>query len=120
MPPGTGDIHLSILQNYIIDQVIMVTTPQKISEIDVSRAVSLYKKFHVPIWGVIENMSYYTLPQTGEKIEIFTGNGGNKISFEHKLELLTKLPIDSKLSIACDAGDDLSEFSYLLDAAKLP
>ncbi|MCF8494271.1 MAG: P-loop NTPase [Rickettsiaceae bacterium] len=119
-PPGTGDIHLSILQNYIIDQVIMVTTPQKISEIDVSRAVSLYKKFHVPIWGVIENMSYYTLPQTGEKIEIFTGNGGNKISFEHKLELLTKLPIDSKLSIACDAGDDLSEFSYLLDAAKLP
>ncbi len=119
-PPGTGDIHLSILQNYIIDQVIMVTTPQKISKIDVSRAVSLYKKFHVPIWGVIENMSYYTIPQTGEKIEIFTGDGGNKISFEHKLELLTKLPIESRLSIACDAGGDLSEFSYLLDAAKLP
>ena len=119
-PPGTGDIHLSILQNYIIDQVIMVTTPQKISKIDVSRAVSLYKKFHVPIWGVIENMSYYTIPQTGERIEIFTGDGGNKISFEHKLELLTKLPIESRLSIACDAGGDLSEFSYLLDAAKLP
>ena len=119
-PPGTGDIHLSILQNYIIDQVIMVTTPQKISKIDVSRAVNLYKKFHVPIWGVIENMSYYTIPQTGEKIEIFTGDGGNKISFEHKLELLTKLPIESRLSIACDAGGDLSEFSYLLDAAKLP
>ncbi len=119
-PPGTGDIHLSILQNYIIDQVIMVTTPQKISKIDVSRAVSLYKKFHVPIWGVIENMSYYTIPQTGEKIEIFTGDGGNKISFEHKLELLTKLPIESRLSVACDAGGDLSEFSYLLDAAKLP
>ena len=119
-PPGTGDIHLSILQNYIIDQVIMVTTPQKISEIDVSRAISLYKKFHVPIWGIIENMSYYFIPQTGEKIEIFTGDGGNKISFEHKLELLTKLPIESRLSIACDAGGDLSEFSYLLDAAKLP
>ena len=67
-PPGTGDIHLSILQNYIIDQVIMVTTPQKISEIDVSRAVSLYKKFNVPILGVIENMSYYVIPKTGENI----------------------------------------------------
>jgi ATP-binding protein involved in chromosome partitioning len=119
-PPGTGDIHLSILQNYIIDQVIMVTTPQKISGNDVSRAISLYKKFHVPIWGVIENMSYYTIPQTSEKIEIFTGDGGIKIAFEHKLELLTKLPIDSRLSIACDAGGDLSEFSYLLDATKLP
>ena len=53
MPPGTGDIHLSILQNYIIDQVIMVTTPQKISEIDVSRAVSLYKKFNVPIFRML-------------------------------------------------------------------
>ncbi|MBA2629145.1 MAG: P-loop NTPase [Rickettsiaceae bacterium] len=119
-PPGTGDIHLSILQNYIIDQVIMVTTPQKISEIDVSRAVSLYKKFHVPIWGVIENMSYYIIPQTKEKIEIFIGDGGNKIAFDHKLELLAKLPIESRLSIACDAGEDLSKFSYLLDAIKLP
>ena len=119
-PPGTGDIHLSILQNYIIDQVIMVTTPQKISEIDVSRAVSLYKKFNVPILGVIENMSYYVIPKTGENISIFTGDGGNKIAFDHNLDLLTKLPIDPRISIACDAGADLSQFSYLLDTIKLP
>jgi len=119
-PPGTGDIHLSILQNYIIDQVIMVTTPQKISEIDVSRAVSLYKKFNVPILGIIENMSYYVIPKTGESISIFTGDGGNKIAFDHNLDLLTKLPIDPRISIACDAGADLSQFSYLLDTIKLP
>ena len=119
-PPGTGDIHLSILQNYIIDQVIMVTTPQKISEIDVSRAVSLYKKFNAPILGVIENMSYYVIPKTGESISIFTGDGGNKIAFDHNLDLLTKLPIDPRISIACDAGADLSQFSYLLDTIKLP
>ncbi|MEA0970118.1 NUBPL iron-transfer P-loop NTPase [Candidatus Megaera venefica] len=119
-PPGTGDIHLSILQNYIIDQVIMVTTPQKISEIDVSRAVSLYKKFNVPILGVIENMSYYVIPKTGESISIFTGDGGNKIASDHNLDLLTKLPIDPRISIACDAGADLSQFSYLLDTIKLP
>jgi len=119
-PPGTGDIHLSILQNYIIDQVIMVTTPQKISAIDVNRAVSLYKKFHVPILGVIENMSYYVIPKIGERIEIFTGGGANKIASDHNLKLLTKLPIDSRLSIACDAGGDLGPFSHLLDAIKLP
>jgi len=119
-PPGTGDIHLSILQNYIIDQVIMVTTPQKISEIDVSRAVSLYKKFNVPILGVIENMSYYVIPKTGESISIFTGDGGSKIASDHNLDLLTKLPIDPRISIACDAGADLSQFSYLLDTIKLP
>lgn len=119
-PPGTGDIHLSILQNYIIDQVIMVTTPQKISEIDVSRAVSLYKKFNVPIWGVIENMSYYINPKTGERLSIFTGDGGNKIAFDHNLDLLTKIPIDSRISTTCDAGGDLGEFSYMLDAIKLP
>ncbi len=119
-PPGTGDIHLSILQNYIIDQVIMVTTPQKISEIDVSRAVSLYKKFNVPILGIIENMSYYVIPKTGESISIFTGDGGNKIASDHNLDLLTKLPIDPRISIACDAGADLSQFSYLLDTIKLP
>ncbi len=119
-PPGTGDIHLSILQNYIIDQVLMVTTPQKISEIDVSRAVSLYKKFDAPILGIIENMSYYMDPQTGQKIAIFTGDGGNKIASDHNLDLLTRLPIDPELSIACDAGNDLSKFSYMLDAIKLP
>ena len=119
-PPGTGDIHLSILQNYIIDQVIMVTTPQKISEIDVSRAVSLYKKFNVPILGIIQNMSYYVIPKTGESISIFTGDGGNKIASDHNLDLLTKLPIDPRISIACDAGADLSQFSYLLDTIKLP
>ncbi len=119
-PPGTGDIHLSILQNYIIDQVIMVTTPQKISAIDVSRAVSLYKKFDVPILGVIENMSYYVIPKTGERISIFTGDGGHKIASDHNLDLLTKLPIDSRISTACDAGGDLGRFSYLLDTIKLP
>ena len=98
----------------------MVTTPQKISAIDVNRAVSLYKKFHVPILGVIENMSYYVIPKIGERIEIFTGGGANKIASDHNLKLLTKLPIDSRLSIACDAGGDLGPFSHLLDAIKLP
>lgn len=117
-PPGTGDIHLSILQNYIIDQVIMVTTPQKIAEIDVSRAVNLYRKFDVPITGVIENMSYY-LDHRGEKIKIFGGEGGEQIAKTHNVPLLAQVPINSALCLACDRGGDLGEFTHLLDAIKL-
>jgi len=113
-PPGTGDIHLSLLQNYIIDKVIMVSTPQKIAEIDVTRAINLYKKFNVPIAGIIENMSYYIDPSSGKEINIFAGDSSNKISKEHNIPILTKLAITPKLSTACDSGANLKEFISLL------
>ena len=118
-PPGTGDIHLSLLQNYIVDKVLMVTTPQKISQIDVSRAINLYNKFNVSIAGIIENMSYYLNPKTGEKIKLFSGKSGNMISQEHSIPLLAQIPIDPELSAACDAGQDLKAYSSLLDMVKL-
>lgn len=118
-PPGTGDIHLSLLQNYIVDKVLMVTTPQKISQIDVSRAINLYNKFNVSIAGIIENMSYYLNPKTGEKIKLFSGKSGNMISQEHGIPLLAQIPIDPELSAACDAGQDLKAYSSLLDMVKL-
>lgn len=113
-PPGTGDIHLSLLQNYIIDKVIMVTTPQKISEIDVSRAINLYKKFNIPLAGIIENMSYYINEETNQKIRLFSGNGGELIAKNNDIPLLAQLPIISDLSADCDAGKDLKKYSYLL------
>ncbi|MDG1436906.1 MAG: Mrp/NBP35 family ATP-binding protein [Rickettsiaceae bacterium] len=113
-PPGTGDIHLSLLQNYIIDKVIMLTTPQKISEIDVSRAINLYKKFNIPLAGIIENMSYYVNEETNQKIRLFSGNGGELIAKNNAIPLLAQLPIMSELSADCDAGQDLKKYSYLL------
>jgi ATP-binding protein involved in chromosome partitioning len=113
-PPGTGDIHLSLLQNYIVDKVIMVVMPQKITELDVSRAISLYKKFKVPIYGIIENMTHYIDQNTGKEIKIFAGNSSSQISQEHNIQLLAKLPIIPELSAACDSGGDLKEFSKLL------
>lgn len=113
-PPGTGDIHLSLLQNYIIDKVIMVSTPQKIAEIDVSRAINLYKKFNVPIAGIIENMSYFIDPTSSKKIKIFAGDSSSKISQEHNIPILAKIAITPKLSVACDSGCDLQEFIQLL------
>jgi ATP-binding protein involved in chromosome partitioning len=113
-PPGTGDIHLTILQNYIINQVIMVTTPQKISEIDVSRAINLYKNFDAPNLGIIENMSYYVNPATNEKIKIFSGDGGNKIATDFDLPFIARVPINTELSKACDAGVKLDNFTELV------
>lgn len=118
-PPGTGDIHLSLLQNYIIDQVIMVTTPQIISKIDVARAINLYKKFNVPITGIIENMSYYNEPNSKEKIELFSGKAGELIAEEFNIPLLARLPIMTELSESCDAGKDLEKYSELLKEIEL-
>jgi len=108
-PPGTGDIHLSLLESYFIDKVLMVTTPQQISELDVNRAIDLYKKFDVPICGIIENMSYYFDNTMGEKINIFSGNSGKEIAKEHSIPLLAQIPINSKLSSDCDAGKSLKD-----------
>jgi ATP-binding protein involved in chromosome partitioning len=116
MPPGTGDIHLSLLQNYVIGGVIMITTPQKISAIDVQRAVNLYRKFNVPIIGIIENMSGYFSPNS-EKITIFSGNSGKRIANEQDLTFLSKIALIPELSELCDEGLPLGKYFDLLDFA---
>lgn len=113
-PPGTGDIHLSLLQNYIIDGVIMVVTPQKIAEIDVARALGLYKKFNIPIQGIIENMSYY-MTEEGKKIEIFSGDSGNILANKYHIPLLARIAIDPALSYACDHGESLEKFTSFIN-----
>ena len=118
-PPGTGDIHLSLLENYIIDQVLMVTTPQKISALDVSRSINLYKKFNVTIAGIIENMSYYRQPSTGSIIKLFLGDAGKQIAKEHNIPLLAQIPIDPGLASACDQGLDLKEYSNYLSGVDI-
>ncbi|XVN43649.1 MAG: P-loop NTPase [Candidatus Rickettsia vulgarisii] len=96
MPPGTGDIHLSILENYQLDGVIIVTTPQKITQIDVVRSIDLYKKLNLPILGIIENMS--SLNQTPND------SNGEILSKEHSIPLICKISIEPKLSYNCNNG----------------
>ncbi len=114
-PPGTGDIHLSLLQNYFISGVIMVTTPQNISAIDVQRSINLYKKFALPIMGIIENMSYYVMPNSSEKINIFSGNSGIQIASKYNIPLLSKVPLNTELAISCDKGNSLEKYFDLLN-----
>jgi ATP-binding protein involved in chromosome partitioning len=102
MPPGTGDIHLSMLENYNLDGVIIVTTPQKISEIDVVRSIDLYQKLGLPILGIIENMSY-----------MLKNNSGSRLSQKYNIPLITQISIIPQIADACDKSLPLTNLLTL-------
>ncbi|MFK8039905.1 MAG: P-loop NTPase [Rickettsiaceae bacterium] len=115
-PPGTGDIHLNILQNYHINSAIFVTTPQQIAKLDVIKAIDLYRKFDIPIAGIISNMSYYC-DQSGNKLDIFTGNSAEEISKKFNIPIILNIPITTEISNACDEGKNLSEIISISKAS---
>jgi ATP-binding protein involved in chromosome partitioning len=90
-PPGTGDIHISILSNYQISGAIIVTMPSQISANDVARCIDLYHKFNTNIYGIVENMSYYQ--EKDRKIAIFGQGGGSMLSERFNLPLIAKTKI---------------------------
>lgn len=102
MPPGTGDIHLSMLENYHLDGVIIITTPQKMSEIDVVRSIDLYQKLGLPIIGIIENMSY--------RLE---NNSGSRLSQKYNIPLIAQIPIIPQIADACDKSLPLTNLLTL-------
>lgn len=102
MPPGTGDIHLSMLENYHLNGVVIVTTPQKMSEIDVVRSIDLYQKLNLPILGIIENMS-----------DLFDGNSGSHLSQKYNIPLIAQIPVMSKIAYACDKSLPLTDLLTL-------
>jgi ATP-binding protein involved in chromosome partitioning len=115
MPPGTGDIQLTLAQRVSLSGAVVVSTPQDVALIDVRRGVSMFEKTHVPILGVIENMAYFPDPSTGEPIAIF-GRGGAKATAEALgAPFLGEVPIDPELRESCDAGRP-----YVLEAPDSP
>lgn len=115
-PPGTGDIHLSILMNYVVDNAIIVTTPQKIAEIDVEKTINLYQKFQIPILGIVENMAYFEDDSEGKatKIKLFGGNSASDLAQRYNLPILHQLPILPLLSANCDNGEELTKVARIL------
>lgn len=104
MPPGTGDIQLTLAQRVQLSGAVVVSTPQDVALIDVRRGVSMFEKTRVPILGVIENMAYFPDPTTGAPIAIF-GRGGARATAETLgAPFLGEVPIDPKLREACDEG----------------
>ncbi len=104
MPPGTGDVALTVFQSLPVDGIVVVTSPQDLVSMIVAKAVNMAEKMHVPILGLIENMSYVSCPDCGKKIEVFGKSKLDEVAQGYGLEVLGRLPIDPALALACDAG----------------
>ncbi|MCG8421860.1 MAG: Mrp/NBP35 family ATP-binding protein [Proteobacteria bacterium] len=104
LPPGTGDVQLSLSQLIPIAGAVMVTTPQEVSIIDVVKGISMFEKVEIPILGVVENMAYYTCPACGHQDEIFSRGGGKRLAKETGVDFLGEIPIDSRIRFGGDSG----------------
>lgn len=104
LPPGTGDIQLTLVQTLPLTGAIVVTTPQDVSIIDVRKAVSMFQKVNVPILGIVENMSYFVAPDTGKRYDIFGTDGGKKLAEQLSIKLLGQLPINQAVREGGDNG----------------
>lgn len=105
LPPGTGDAPLTVLQVIPVSGVIDVFTPQELTEMIVMKAVKMAQKMGVRVLGVVENMSYLVLPETGKTMEIFGKSKGEEMASASGAPLLGKLPIDPELARLCDEGE---------------
>lgn len=104
MPPGTGDIQLTMAQELPIKASVIVTTPQMISTDDVSRAIMMFKDIKVPIGGIVENMSYFVTPDTKQRYDIFGSGGGEAIASKYDVPLLGQIPLLMDIRSSSDEG----------------
>ena len=116
MPPGTGDVPLTVFQSIPLDGIIVVTTPQDLVGMIVQKAVNMAKMMNVPILGIVENMSYIKCPDCGRKISVFGESGVEAIALDYGIPAVGKLPIDPELTKAADSGKiEELENNYLSD-----
>ncbi len=117
MPPGTGDVALTVFQSIPVDGIVVVTSPQDLVSMIVEKAMKMAEMMNIPVLGLMENMSYVTCPDCGKKIPVFGESRIDKIAETYGVPVLAQLPIDPSLASACDSGtvEDLEE-SYLVDA----
>ena len=119
MPPGTGDVPLTVFQSIPVDGIIVVTTPQDLVSLIVKKAVNMAKMMNVPIVGIVENMSVYVCPDCGKAHRIFGGDNGEDIVKEVGCELLASLPVDPKTPALADKGAiELADMTEFLPVAK--
>ena len=104
LPPGTGDIQLTLVQSIPLSGAVIVTTPQNVSLIDVRKSLRMFQRVNVPILGIVENMSYFIAPDSGKKYDIFGTGGGEKLSKELSVPLLGAVPIDQNIREGGDKG----------------
>ena len=104
MPPGTGDVPLTVFQSLPVDGIIVVSTPQELVEMIVEKAINMANMMNIPVLGVVENMSYMKCPHCGEQINVFGESGIEKYAASKGLDVLGRLPLDPTIAGLCDAG----------------
>ena len=120
MPPGTGDVPLTIFQSIPLDGIVIVASPQELVGMIVEKAANMARMMQIPILGLVENMSYVECPDCGKKISVFGESHIDEIAAQYDVPVLAKLPIDPELAAACDAGKiEFVEKNYMKDAMEI-
>lgn len=105
MPPGTGDVPLTVFQSVPLDGIIIVTSPQDLVSLIVKKAYNMAKAMNIPILGIVENMSYAVCPECGKKINIFGESKAEEVAEDMGIPFLGRLPVDPELAALCDMGE---------------
>ena len=120
MPPGTGDVPLTVFQSLPVDGIVIVTSPQELVSMIVTKAVNMARKMDIPILGLVENMSWLECPDCGKKISIFGESHIDEIGAEFGLPVLAKLPITPAVAEKVDSGTvEYVEVDWMDEAARL-
>ena len=104
MPPGTGDVPLTVFQSIPVDGIVIVTSPQELVSMIVAKAVNMAQMMNIPILGIVENMSYVKCPDCGKEIKIFGESHVDETARKYGLDVLGRLPLDPEVAQKCDAG----------------
>ena len=118
MPPGTGDVPLTVFQSLPLDGILIVTSPQELVSMIVEKAANMAKMMNVPVLGIVENMSYFVCDQCGKEHRIFGDSHVEQIAERHGIASVARLPIQPAFAAACDAGSvEVLEAPWLEDLA---
>ena len=116
MPPGTGDVPLTVFQSVPVEGIIMVTSPQELVRLIVKKALNMAGSMNIPVLGLVENYSYVVCPDCGKEFRIFGESGIDALAEELNLPVLGKMPIDTKLAELADGSFHEAENDYLTAA----
>ena len=119
-PPGTGDVPLTVFQSIPIDGIVIVSSPQELVSMIVSKAANMAQMMNIPVYGLVENMSYVKCPDCGKEIKVFGESHIDKIAEEFGYDLLARIPMDPKLTALVDKGwIEMMDNDYLESAAEV-
>ena len=119
MPPGTGDIQLSLSQKANVNGSVIVSTPQDLALIDARKGLNMFRKVNIPVLGIIENMSYFICPSCNEQTNIFGNGGAQKEAERLGVDFLGAIPLDTEIRLTSDQGKPITEINRNITRNKV-